>query len=87
VFAPHERHHLWVAAGVPQRGGGAVRDRRSGLRIEKDAVIGDCEKARQLVADDDDGRPEAVPQIEDQIIQSAGSVATFGVGGKNPKEE
>ena len=44
-------------------------DRRARLGVQEDAVVADGEQARQLVADHDDGGAEAVPQLQDQVVQ------------------
>src|SRR5262245_10764674 len=44
---------------------------RAWPRVEEDAVVADGEDARQLVRDDDDGRPEAVAQLDDQLVEPA----------------
>src|SRR6266849_4538871 len=42
---------------------------RPALGVEKDAVVADREDARQLVGHDDDGRTQALPQLEDQVVE------------------
>src|SRR5437867_10584806 len=47
----------------------ARRDHRPAVGVEEDAVVGDREDARQFVRDHDDGRPQAVAQLEDELVQ------------------
>src|SRR5438093_5573628 len=70
LLAPREEYpHPWVArvreelARRPRGGDGAA------LGVEEDAVVADREDARQLVCHDDDRRAEAVPELEDQIVE------------------
>ena len=46
---------------------------RPALHIEIDRIVPDGKDARQFMGDDDDRRPEAVPQFKDQVIQQAGA--------------
>src|SRR5262245_42273021 len=55
-----------VGQQLPRRTHRADRVRR---RVEEHAVVADREDARQLVRDDDDGRPEAVTQLDDQLVE------------------
>src|SRR5215471_2858737 len=52
---------------------GAAGDLRLGLRIEKDAVITNRKDAWQLVRNHNDCGAETVAQLEDQIVQKAGT--------------
>src|SRR2546429_679882 len=47
--------------------------RRPALGIEEDAVRPDREDARELVRHDDDRCPEALAQLEDQVVEQAGA--------------
>src|SRR5882762_8860457 len=56
-----------LRAQLPRR---ATRDHRAALGVEEDAIVGDREDARQLVRHHDDRRPEAVPELEDELVQA-----------------
>ena len=60
----HKRSNLWIGAVVPQSRGRAVCNYGFGLRIEKDAIVGDREQAWQLVADDNNCCAETITQID-----------------------
>ncbi len=47
----------------------AGRDHRAAFRVEKDAVICDCENARQLVRHHHHGGAQVVAQLENQIVE------------------
>src|SRR6185437_7135451 len=49
----------------------AAGDRRARLCIEKHAVVGDREDARQLVGDHHDGGTKAVTQLENEVVKQA----------------
>src|SRR6184192_3201613 len=46
-------------------------DGRAGLRVEEDTVVPDREDARELVRHHDDGRAQAVAELEDQVVEQA----------------
>src|SRR5204862_7377066 len=48
-------------------------DDRPAVGVEEDAVVGDREDARELVRHDDHRRTEAVPELQDQIVEAAGA--------------
>ena len=72
MVSRHEGAHRRVIAPVTQRSRRAMRDRRSRLRIQEDAVIADPEQAGQFMAHDDDGGAETLAQLENQVIEPAG---------------
>src|ERR1700688_1094437 len=47
----------------------ALRDHRLALRVEKDAVVADCENAGQLMRHDDDRRAKIVAQFQYQVVE------------------
>ena len=60
-----------LAKSLEELPGGALGDHGALLRVEEDRVAPDGEDAGQLVGDDDHGRPQAVAQLEDQLVEAA----------------
>src|SRR6266568_331822 len=69
-FAPgQEREHAGVARFGQQLLRVAGGDDRLALAVEEDRVVGDGEDAREFVRHHHDGGAEAVPELEDEIIE------------------
>src|SRR5207249_4860166 len=70
LLAPREeRAHARILRLLAQHPWRAARDQHAALGVEEHAVVGDGEDARQLVRHHDDRRAQAVPQLEDEIVQ------------------
>ncbi len=65
--------HLGVGAFLEHLFGIAPGDHGLGIRVKKYRVIADGENARKLMGHHNDGRPEAVAQLENEIIELLGA--------------
>src|SRR5262245_30044665 len=73
-FAPQEEvADLGIRAFVAQPSGVALRDHRLGVRIEENRVVADGEYAGELVGHHRDRRTQAVPELQDEIVEHAGA--------------
>src|SRR5262249_11851847 len=64
-----ESTNLRLWRGIPQGRRLPHRQHRLRLGIEEDPVVTDRKNTRQLVGHHHDRGPEAVPQLQDQVIQ------------------
>src|SRR5436309_15978793 len=70
--AREELAHARVGRAREQLLRRAGSDHRTAVGVEEDAVVGDGEDARQLMAVDHDGRAAPLAQLEDPLDEPAG---------------
>src|SRR5437667_452760 len=70
LLAPRqERTHPRVPGVREELARGPRGDDHPALGVEEDAVVADREDARELVRHDDHGRAQALPELEDQVVE------------------
>src|SRR5262245_47086417 len=62
-----------ISGGFQQLARAALRAHGAGIGVEENRVVADGKDARQLVGDDHERGAEAVAQLENQLIEVAGT--------------